>query len=123
MSPSYRGGRVPSLERFMMKVNVDGPMILDTPCWVWTGATFYKGYGNFSYPVEGQKSWVNVGAHRYLWALSVGPIPAGMKLCHKCDNPPCVRPSHMFVGTQKQNLEDMTRKGRRRNGKENDPVS
>ena len=113
MSPSYKGGPKPSLERFFMKVDLNGPKIVESPCWVWTGATFYKGYGHFSFP--GPDKWVHVSSHRFLWEQSVGTIPEGMKLCHRCDHPPCVRPSHMFPGTQRQNLEDMTRKGRRKN--------
>jgi hypothetical protein len=77
-------------------------------CWEWVGTRRPEGYGLFW---NGERQ---VRAHRFAWELVNGPIPAGLSLCHSCDNPPCVRPDHLFVGTQRQNLEDMTRKGRRR---------
>lgn len=51
-------------------------------------------------------------AHRYAWTLSNGPIPPKIEVCHHCDNPPCVKVSHLFLGTQRDNLRDMTQKGR-----------
>lgn len=77
-------------------------------CWIWTGALRRPGsHGLFA--VSGSKS---IGAHVAAWIITYGPIPEGMKVCHHCDNPPCVRPSHLFLGTQKDNLQDMSRKGR-----------
>lgn len=76
-------------------------------CWEWVGTRRREGYGLFW---NGERQ---VRAHRFAWELEEGPIPEGKSLCHSCDNPPCVRPSHLFVGTQRENLEDMTRKGRR----------
>jgi HNH endonuclease len=70
-------------------------------CWVWTGPTYKFGYGRFA-----------GYAHRIAWELTNGPIPEGLFGLHKCDNPPCVRPSHLFLGTRKDNSEDMKRKGR-----------
>ena len=54
--------------------------------------------------------------HRVSWELTFGPITEGMKVCHSCDNPPCVRPTHLFLGSQAENLSDMRQKGRGRSG-------
>lgn len=75
-------------------------------CWLWLGYACHNGYGRVRF--EG-KSWL---AHRVAWFAHHGPIPEGMHLCHKCDNPGCINPAHMFVGTQADNVRDMIRKGR-----------
>lgn len=64
------------------------------------------GYGRIR--VDG-KSWL---AHRFSWVLANGPIPEGMYVCHRCDNPPCINPEHLFLGTQTDNMRDMAAKGR-----------
>jgi hypothetical protein len=78
-------------------------------CWVWTGRSNRQQYGEFVYGDD-------VLAHRVAYRLYVGPIPAGMCILHRCDNPSCVNPGHLSVGTRVQNLEDMTEKGRRVRG-------
>lgn len=88
--------------RLMRHIEVDGD------CWVWTGAKFAKGYGNFRWSATR-----NVGAHRAMWEVWHGPITDGLVVMHRCDNPPCCRPSHLQLGTQADNLDDMTQKGRR----------
>lgn len=77
-------------------------------CWVWTAAKDYYGYGVFS------RSHYNKStrAHRAIWEILNGEIPKGYVICHKCDNPPCVRPDHLFVGTHKENMLDKVSKGR-----------
>lgn len=83
-------------------------------CWLWRGSvTGSLGYGQFGLMTAGahpvQK---NVYAHRLAWALSHGPIPGGQHVLHSCDVPRCVNPEHLFLGTQKSNMEDAARKGR-----------
>jgi hypothetical protein len=81
-------------------------------CWLWTGARTgppdQKTYGTIR--VRGRQT----KAHILSWQLAFGVIPAGMLVCHKCDNPPCVRPDHLFLGTSVDNTTDAFDKGRRR---------
>lgn len=80
-------------------------------CWEWTGHPNGKfGYGRVM--VNGRR----VLAHRRAWELLVGPIPDGLKVLHRCDNPPCVRPDHLFLGTLADNNRDRDAKGRTSTG-------
>lgn len=77
-------------------------------CWLWTGAQFNeRGYGAFQ--VAHKKT---VRAHRYAYQISNGSIPHGMFVCHSCDNPRCVNPAHLWLGTAQDNVTDKVLKGR-----------
>lgn len=91
-------------KRFWDKVDTAGS------CWEWAGCIDKDGYGKFS---VGYKSIV---AHRFAYSLVSGLIPEGMCVCHHCDNPGCVKPSHLFLGTDADNHKDSVAKGRRARG-------
>ncbi len=74
-------------------------------CWLWLGQISRGGYGKHCHML----------AHRLVWLFSGREIPERLCLLHRCDNPPCVNPDHLFIGTQRENMNDMDAKGRRRN--------
>ncbi len=75
-------------------------------CWEWTGARDRDGYGQTRIGMK------RVKAHRKAWEILHGPIPAGLHVLHRCDNPPCVRPDHLWIGTERDNQHDKWAKGR-----------
>ena len=88
-------------KRFWSKVNKG------RSCWEWTAGKAGKGYGIFW--LDGKHCY----AHRVSYEIEVGPIPEDMCVCHTCDNPGCVRPGHLFLGTHKDNQIDCSNKGRK----------
>jgi len=97
-------------ERFLRKVKKRK----NDECWLWLGHTT-RGYGRIK--VNGKM----VGTHQFSYELHKGKIPNGLLVCHSCDNPSCVNPKHLWLGTQKENMEDCKRKGRiyERSGEKN----
>lgn len=97
-------------ERFWPKVDKSGV----DECWVWTARCHRQGYGLLS-EWDGKRR-TRLLAHRLAWEFTFGPIPVGLCVLHSCDNPPCVNPAHLFVGTHQDNIADMVRKGRQCRG-------
>jgi len=82
-----------------------------TGCWIWHGHRSH-GYGYIW--VYEKKHTISVS--RAIWLLKKGPIPDGLFICHKCDNPACINPDHLFLGTNEENIQDMIDKGRNAKG-------
>jgi len=96
------------VERFARAIVIDAD-----GCWVWQGCPRgSNGYGSIK--VDGKR----IPAHRYSYMLYFGEIPKGLLVCHTCDFPLCVNPSHLFVGTHADNMKDMVFKGRQSRGEE-----
>lgn len=110
-----RSSRVGSVnERFFKRFQRD-PV---SQCWNWTGPLSPKGYGAISGAMANGENIGKMLAHRVSWLLHFGPIPEGESyhgtvIMHKCDNPACVNPAHLRLGTQAENVRDMLDKGRK----------
>lgn len=89
--------------KFWIKVEKRGV----NECWHWIGCRSARGYGRFN------RNGRTINAHRVAWEIIHRVIiPSGMEICHSCDNPSCVNPSHLWIGTHKENCDDRDRKGR-----------
>jgi len=80
--------------------------VTESGCWIWTRCTSRQGYGQITICRK------TIPASRVSYELFVGPIPDGMFVCHSCDTPPCVNPAHLWIGSPKDNVSDMIKKGR-----------
>ena len=103
---SYQARTITLLERFAEHVQWTN----DDGCQVWIGGATLGGYGVIG--GEGGRNGSQLLAHRVAWELANGPIPEGLFVCHHCDNPPCVRVDHLFLGTHWENMADMRTKHR-----------
>ena len=99
-------------ERFFAKFKQGG----EEECWEWEACKFTKGHGQVW---NGGK---NIGAHRVSYELFVGPIPEGLLVRHKCDNPGCVNPHHLEIGTNADNMRDKVERGRQPRGSGHGPA-
>ncbi len=114
-TPKARFGMPPQytpkvVSRFWSKVDRSGG---PDACWLWTTSTFGSGYGQFKLEPR------NLRAHRVAWEITHGCVPDGLFVLHRCDNRRCVNPAHLWLGTHKDNMADMQRKGRAATGDAN----
>jgi len=101
MQPQYTPSDV---SRFWSKVNRTAN---PDECWEWIASCKPNGYGQIKWAGKAARY-----AHRVCYELECGPIPEGMEVCHRCDNPKCVNPAHLFLGSRRENVDDMISKGR-----------
>lgn len=102
---------LPAFDHLMRSITVD-----ENGCWISSlGAEAKGSYSKVK--EEGQ----NIRGHRLMYSAVYGPIPDGLSVCHKCDTPKCINPTHLFLGTHKDNMQDMHAKGRARGGKKRVP--
>jgi hypothetical protein len=103
----------PAEKRFWSHVDKNGPVPAHRPelghCWIWTASTNVHGYGQICPRSMPGKM---VGTSRFSWEIHYGPISDGLWVLHHCDTPACIRPEHLFLGTQTDNMRDMISKGR-----------
>lgn len=96
--------RTPAIKRFENNVYPEP----NTGCWLWTGCVSPGKWGYGVFWVDGK----TIKVHRYSYIIFKGEIPKGLFVCHSCDQPSCVNPDHLFLGTHQDNMKDMNSKGR-----------
>lgn len=105
-----KNGSADPIEAFWLKVDKASS---ERGCWLYTGFRKWDGYGWLARIVNGKQRYLT--AHRYAWMLMHGEPRKGLHILHKCDNPPCCNPDHLFIGTHQENHADKMAKGRARN--------
>ena len=115
MFPSHDQGGYGTLNKRLVAVAIelmDGVVVSNSGCWVWQkGLVETSGYASIT---RSYKKNVQEGGHRLAYAVFNGvDIPDGLYVCHTCDNKACINPDHLWLGTQKDNIRDMMKKGRR----------
>lgn len=98
---------MPLIERFFQKVDKSGSEAYPD-CWIWTGGRTSKDYGAFKYYQDRSA----IGSHVSSYLFHIGEIPEGMLVRHRCDNPPCVNPEHLIIGSKSDNMKDMVERDR-----------
>ena len=109
-----KGTRTSAIDRFASKVRIPRD---STQCWLWTGARGHAGHGVFAPDGSVPRS---IHAHRWIYQHVNGVnLPSAVFVCHRCDNPPCVNPDHLYAGSHADNMRDMRQRGRASRGEGN----
>lgn len=101
----------------MHEEQLEAYVVTESGCWNWTKSVSMDGYGKL------KRNGITLRAHRVFYEAHVGPIMDGLHVLHRCDNPLCVNPEHLFLGTRSDNMQDMNQKGRRVDGHKTKPES